>query len=73
MDDQEPQREYLQQDGATANGTITYIDQRLISVDLWSPRSPDLSPSTFFLFDNIKNTTFKIHINDNSRKLDHVS
>lgn len=57
---------YFQQDGATAHTareTIAYLqqfyDNRIISKDLWPPRSPDLTPLDYFLFPHLKNTIFK--------------
>jgi hypothetical protein len=47
---------WLQQDGAishTANSTMEmlkqFFDDRIISKNLWPPRSPDLVPPDYFL------------------------
>jgi hypothetical protein len=52
------------QDGATrdtSNETVTllkqFFDDRIISKNLWPPRSPDLSPPDFFLWGYLKEST----------------
>jgi hypothetical protein len=52
---------WLQQDGAishTANSTMEmlkqFIDDRIISKNLWPPRSPDLTPPDYFLWGYLK-------------------
>lgn len=64
--DDELQHGFFQQDGATAHTareTIRYLqefyDDRIISQNLWPPRSPDLTPLDFYLFGNLKNKIFK--------------
>lgn len=69
LHDDELQRGFFQQDGATphtANETITYLqqffDDRIISRGRWPPRSPDLTPLDYFLFGQLKNEVFKNRI-----------
>jgi hypothetical protein len=57
---------WYQQDGATchtSNETMTllkqFFDDRIISKNLWPPRSPDLTPTDFFLWDYLKETVYK--------------
>lgn len=66
LHDDELQTGYFQQDGATAhtaNTTLNYLREfygdRLISKNVWPPRSPDLTPCDFFLFGHLKNTIFR--------------
>lgn len=35
-----------------------FLDQRLISTNLWPPQSPDLTPCDFFLWGYIKNNVY---------------
>ena len=56
---------YFQQDGATAHTarmSMTLLDDvfadRIISKSIWLPRSPDLSPPDFFLWDAMKNSVY---------------
>ena len=35
--------------------------KRLISKNLWPPRSPDMTPSDFFLFEHLKQQVFQNH------------
>lgn len=71
MHDDELQRGYFQQDGATAHttrGNLTYLaeffEDRVISRDLWPPRSPDLTPPDFFLWGYLKNKIFRNRMHD---------
>jgi hypothetical protein len=57
---------YFHQDGATAHTvreTLRYLrqffDDRLISQDLLTAKSPDLTPLDYYLFSHLKNTIFK--------------
>jgi hypothetical protein len=57
---------WYQQDGVTchtSNGTVTllkqFFDDRIISKNLWPPRSPDLTPPDFFLWGYLKETVYK--------------
>lgn len=66
LHDDELRRGFFQQDGATAhtsNATLTHLqefyDNRVISKNLWPPRSPDLTPLDFYLFGNLKTKVFK--------------
>jgi hypothetical protein len=52
---------YLQQDGATyhtSNASMkeieSYFGDRLISQNMWPPRSPDLTPPEFLLWGLLK-------------------
>ena len=65
LDDDELRNGYFQQDGATchtSNESMTeiesFFDDRIISKALWPPRSPDLSPPDFFLWDALKGKTY---------------
>jgi hypothetical protein len=56
---------WLQQDGATshtANSTMEmlkqFFDGRIISKNLWPPRSPDLTPPEHFLWDYLKQVVY---------------
>jgi hypothetical protein len=56
---------WLQQDGATshtANSTIKmlkqFFDDRIISKNLWPPRSPDLTPPDYFLCSYLKQVVY---------------
>lgn len=66
LHDDELQHGFFQQDNApahTARDTQQYLEQffdnRLISQNLWPPRSPDLTPLDFYLFGNLKNKIFQ--------------
>lgn len=66
LHDDELHEGYFQQDGArphTAQRTLNYLaqfyDDRVISKDLWPPRSCDLTCSDYFLFPYLKNAVFK--------------
>ena len=57
---------YYQQDGATihtSNASMLEIESffrdRLISKNLWPPRSPDLTPADFFLWGLLKGKVYK--------------
>jgi hypothetical protein len=61
LTDDELTEGYFQQDGATchtSNASMTeietYFSDRLISKNLWPPRSPDLTPPHFFLWGLLK-------------------
>jgi hypothetical protein len=41
--------------------TSNLFSGRLISKRLWPPRSPDLSPTDFFLWGNLKDTVYSNH------------
>ena len=65
LDDDELRNGYFQQDGATchsSNESMTeiesFFDDRIISKALWPPRSPDLSPPDFFLWDALKGKAY---------------
>ena len=65
LDDDELRNGYFQQDGATchtSNESMTeiesFFDDRIISKALWPPRSPDLSPPTFFLWGALKGKAY---------------
>jgi hypothetical protein len=56
---------WLQQDGATshtANSTMKmlkqFFDDRIISKNLWPPRSPDLTPPDYFLCGYLKQVVY---------------
>jgi hypothetical protein len=56
---------WLQQDGAashTANSTMEmlkrFFDDRIISKNLWPPRSPDLTPPDYFLWGYLKQVVY---------------
>jgi hypothetical protein len=56
---------WLQQDGATshtANSTMEmlkqFFDDRIISKNLWPPRSPDLTPPDYFLWGYLKQIVY---------------
>ena len=56
---------YFQQDGATAhisNASLTFLQtifgSRIISKNLWPPRSPDLTPPDFYLWGAMKNKIY---------------
>ena len=66
LTDDELTTEYYQQDGATchtANGSMreieSYLKDRIISKNLWPPRSPDLTPADFFLWGLLKGKVYK--------------
>ena len=57
---------YYQQDGATchtSNGSMreieSYFKDSIISKNLWTPRSPDLTPADFFLWGLLKGKVYK--------------
>jgi hypothetical protein len=56
---------WLQQDGATshtANPTMEklkqFFDDRVMSTNLWPPRSPDLTPPDYFLWGYLKQDVY---------------
>jgi hypothetical protein len=56
---------WLQQNGAsshTANSTMEmlkqFFDDRIISKNLWPPRSPDLTPPDYFLWGYLKQVVY---------------
>lgn len=66
LDDIELTTGFFQQDGATAHTareTIAYLEQffpgRIISRELWPPRSPDLTSCDSFLFAHLKNRVYR--------------
>ncbi|XP_062512636.1 uncharacterized protein LOC134188488 [Corticium candelabrum] len=68
----EKQRTWFQQDGATthtARATMTAVrkvfGERVISQDLWPPRSPDLTPPDFYLWGKLKDLVYA----DNPRSI----
>ena len=57
---------YYQQDGATCHTsnasmreTESFFQGRIISKNLWPPRSPDLTPADFFLWGLLKGKVYK--------------
>jgi len=57
---------YYQQDGATCHTSNTsmreiesFHQDRIISKNLWPPRSPDLKPADFFLWGLLKGKVYK--------------
>jgi len=65
LDDDKLRNGYFQQDGATChtwNESMaeieSFFDDRIISKDLWPPRSPDLSPPDFFLWGALKGKAY---------------
>ena len=65
LDDDELRNGYFQHDGATCHTSIesmteieNFFDDRVISKALWPSRSPDLSPSDFFLWGALKGKTY---------------
>jgi hypothetical protein len=66
--DEEERFCWLQQDGATshtANSTMEMLkqfsDDRIISKNLWPPRSPDLTPIDYFLWGYMKQVVYSNH------------
>jgi len=58
LDDEEPSIGYFQQDGATSHTSHdsmveipSFIGDRFISKGIWTPRSPELTPPDYFLWD----------------------
>ncbi len=56
---------HIQQGGARAHMSeqtmeflLEFFNDRLVSVGLWPPRSPDLTPLDFFLWGHLKNKIF---------------
>ena len=65
LQEDEINKAYFQQDGATAHTahmSMALLDNvfedRIISKTIWPPRSPDLSPSHFFLWGAMKNSVY---------------
>ena len=65
LKEDETDKTYLQQDGATANTahmSMALLDDvfgdRIVSKTIWPPRSPDLSPPDFFLCGAMKITVY---------------
>jgi hypothetical protein len=59
---------WLRQDGATshtASSTMRmlkqFFDDSIISKNLWPPRSPDLTPPDYFLWDYLKQAVYSNH------------
>lgn len=76
LHDDELQNGLFQQDGATAHtaqATLQYLEEfygdRLISRNLWPPRSPDLTPLDYFLFGYLKDkvSSVRLHALDELR------
>jgi len=66
LKDDEIDKSYFQQDGATANTvhtSVALLDDvfavRIMSNTIWPSRSTDLSPPAFFLWDAMKKTVFE--------------
>jgi len=64
--DEERSIRYFQQDGATSHTSHvnmaeiqSFIGDRVISKGLWPPRSPDLSPSAYFLWGYLKGRVYQ--------------
>ncbi|KAJ4444011.1 hypothetical protein ANN_05800 [Periplaneta americana] len=65
LDDVELSQGYFQQDGATCHTsnesmelTASFFDDRIISRNLWPPRSPDLTMPDFFLWGYLKDRVY---------------
>ncbi|KAJ4438538.1 hypothetical protein ANN_14485 [Periplaneta americana] len=65
LDDVELSQGYFQQDGATCHTSnesmeliASFFDDRIISRNLWPPRSPDLTTPDFFLWDYLKDRVY---------------
>jgi hypothetical protein len=61
LEDEELQRGFFQQDGATCHMSSdsiaeieSFFEDRIIAKGLWPPRSPDLTPPDFFLWGILK-------------------
>ncbi|KAJ4441785.1 hypothetical protein ANN_11643 [Periplaneta americana] len=59
---------YFQQDGATCHTSnesmeliASFFDDRIISRNLWPPRSPDLTTPDFFLWGYLKDRVYATH------------
>jgi hypothetical protein len=66
LDDIELTQGYFQQDGATchtSNESMALINSffmdRVVSKNLWPPRSPDLTPADYFLWGYLKERVYK--------------
>jgi hypothetical protein len=65
MKEDEIDKAYFQQDGATAHTAHMFMEllddvfaDRIISKTIWPPRSPDLSPPDSFLWVAMKNSVY---------------
>ncbi|KAJ4449805.1 hypothetical protein ANN_01211 [Periplaneta americana] len=65
LDDVELSQGYFQQDGATCHTSnesmeliASFFDDRIISRNLWPPRSPDLTTPDFFLWSYLKDRVY---------------
>ncbi|KAJ4443577.1 hypothetical protein ANN_05251 [Periplaneta americana] len=65
LDDVELSQGYFQQDGATCHTSnesmeliASFFDDRIISRNLWPPRSPDLTTPDFFLWGYLKDRVY---------------
>ena len=65
LDDVERSQGYFQQDGATGHTSnestdqiASVFDDRIISRNLWPPRSPDLTTPDFFLWGHLKDRVY---------------
>ncbi|KAJ4429843.1 hypothetical protein ANN_22047 [Periplaneta americana] len=68
LDDVELSQGYFQQDGATCHTSnesmeliASFFDDRIISRNLWPPRSPDLTTPDFFLWGYLKDRVYATH------------
>jgi hypothetical protein len=66
LDDEELSVGYLQQDGATSHTSHasmaeiqSFFGDRVISKGLWPPRSPDLTPPDYFLWEYLKGRIYQ--------------
>jgi len=66
LDDKELSIRYFQQDGATSRTSHasmaeiqSFFGDRVISKRLWPPRSPDLTPSDYFLWGYLKGRVYQ--------------
>jgi len=66
LDDEELSIGYFQQDGATSHTSHAsvaeikyFFGDRVISKGLWPPRSPDLTPSDYFLIGYLKGRVYQ--------------
>jgi hypothetical protein len=66
LEEDEISYSWFQQDGATAHTAAVsmkllseFFTERIISKNLWPPRSPDLSPPDFYLWGAAKSTVYR--------------
>jgi len=66
LDDEKLSIGYFQQDGATSHTSHasmaeipSFFGDRVISKGLWSPRSPDLTPTDYFLWGYLKGRVYQ--------------